>query len=935
MAALRALLDAGGGVAIVSGEAGIGKSRLVREFAAEAAERGRVVLWGRPEEVAQPGPFALIVDLLESIAEVGGSGVKTACRELGAILVRPADSGGGGPAPSARGVAAEIRGLLSQLERPPLLVLEDLHWADEPSHAVLLHLGRASKDDAHILVMTYRSEMLEGAPSLARLIDSFERERVDEAINLPPLNESEVSEMLNVMIPQEFAEDARARIALLGEGIPFFIEELADAAALGVVPRSVELTVNHRLQGMEPEASETIRAASLLVGAIEPRVLGATVRLDVDAVSRHLLQGARSGLLADREGRLVFRHSLVRDAIANAVVSVQRAEFHQRIARAIEDVFAADLEAQGAALSHHWEQAGDPGRAADAHLMAGARALALAATADARAHFAAASEWPSTHVEGLRGLAEVEFREGNEDEAVRLFRAVADDLIAIGDLRGAARSLSRLAWALRNRESSEQVFRTLDEALDLLKEEEDGRDYVEVLVQKGQILSFHFGRFVEAKPILLRATRLATTHSDKALVAQSYDGLAQVADAEGNAAEALELGEAAMSAARESASAEIMGRTYNNHAIKLASFGRPEAALVLLDDIRNHLLKTYGSAGVSVIDVSRAWIKWLMGLPNEVAILTALGQAAWQRWRGYRRILEVWTAVEFGQVSQAEERIASAWIDLGGILLREQFLTDSTGSGYETRQVIYAEALLLIHADQFARAVQFARSVAAFDRESFGESFDVGQGLVLLATAHLFSEDLSEGNQAIEELDTLLAPVERYPYLHAHLLELRGMASSIKGDHEAASGFFEEAAEVFGSCANESDRARCERQAAEAFLQSDKNDRERALDHLRRGLALAENAGATAEKNHIEAALRELGVRPRAGRPRRTDKTSLTPREAEVAVLVAAGTTNAKIAEELFLSDRTVQDHISNALRKLGLSGRAGLAAWAARQGLV
>src|SRR5437867_6339905 len=69
MATLRGLIDAGGGVAIVSGEAGIGKSRLVREFAAEAAERGRVVLWGRPEEVAQPGPYALIVDLLESIAE--------------------------------------------------------------------------------------------------------------------------------------------------------------------------------------------------------------------------------------------------------------------------------------------------------------------------------------------------------------------------------------------------------------------------------------------------------------------------------------------------------------------------------------------------------------------------------------------------------------------------------------------------------------------------------------------------------------------------------------------------------------------------------------------------------------------------------------------------------------------------------------------------
>src|SRR6266498_5189532 len=69
MAALYRLLDAGGGVAIVSGEAGIGKSRLVREFAAIAEQRGRVAVWGRPEQVAQPGPYALVLDLIEGIAE--------------------------------------------------------------------------------------------------------------------------------------------------------------------------------------------------------------------------------------------------------------------------------------------------------------------------------------------------------------------------------------------------------------------------------------------------------------------------------------------------------------------------------------------------------------------------------------------------------------------------------------------------------------------------------------------------------------------------------------------------------------------------------------------------------------------------------------------------------------------------------------------------
>src|ERR1051326_2358562 len=121
MATLQSLLDAGGGVAIVSGEAGIGKSRLVREFAAIAEKSGRIVLWGRPEEVAQPGPYALIVDLLESIAGAGSPRTKAEARGLVNDLTPPS-----APTqrqmPTTRAVAAEIRGLLTQGRSGSLLI---------------------------------------------------------------------------------------------------------------------------------------------------------------------------------------------------------------------------------------------------------------------------------------------------------------------------------------------------------------------------------------------------------------------------------------------------------------------------------------------------------------------------------------------------------------------------------------------------------------------------------------------------------------------------------------------------------------------------------------------------------------------------------------------------------------------------------------------
>src|SRR5437867_8889250 len=104
MATLRGLIDAGGGVAIVSGEAGIGKSRLVREFAAIGAQRGRVIVWGRPEQVAQPGPYALILDLIEGIAE------KLPRDSASDARARAAELGGFGeearPVPCALAVAA-------------------------------------------------------------------------------------------------------------------------------------------------------------------------------------------------------------------------------------------------------------------------------------------------------------------------------------------------------------------------------------------------------------------------------------------------------------------------------------------------------------------------------------------------------------------------------------------------------------------------------------------------------------------------------------------------------------------------------------------------------------------------------------------------------------------------------------------------------------
>ena len=132
-----------------------------------------------------------------------------------------------------------------------------------------------------------------------------------------------------------------------------------------------------------------------------------------------------------------------------------------------------------------------------------------------------------------------------------------------------------------------------------------------------------------------------------------------------------------------------------------------------------------------------------------------------------------------------------------------------------------------------------------------------------------------------------------------------------------------------------SDRARCTRLWSSALLAT--GERVEAASRLAEARELAGEAGAVVEVNRIESGMRMLGARPRAGRPKgpKRPEGSLSAREEEVVALVAAGASNAEVAARLFISERTVQDHIANAQRRLGLSGRAALAAWAAKQGLV
>jgi DNA-binding CsgD family transcriptional regulator/energy-coupling factor transporter ATP-binding protein EcfA2 len=923
LAELKEALSARGELVLVSGEAGIGKSRLVRELARVAEAEDRPVVWGRPEQVTTPGPFALVLDLVESFLRRGPSGETVGeARALTRRLFESYETGVQGT--SVPEVAARLRGFLAQVGARPVAIFEDLHLADAASVAVMTQLAHSAADDGHLLVATYRSEEAE---SLERFLALVAKERLAREIVLTPLNPSAASALAAYVLGLDPGAPEVDHIAKLGEGVPFFIEELAEGRTSQAIPDSIARAVGARLQLLDPVAQRVVVAAALAPGSIDSGVLSDALGLDRAQVSAALGAAARGGLLADREGLLLFRHALVREGVRTELVSVEAEDLHRRLAEATEQRYSSEIEPHAKALSYYWYQSRDLEKAKRFALLAGERALALAATDDARNSFelALACSPKGAVPEALVGLAEADIRDGRSQPVPDLLRRAAAAFRRNGRHGDAARSLARLAWFMSAGQGAGDPISVLDEALDLVPERTDALEHARILALKGDLI-VQAGDLADGERLLQRAASIAQRGGDHALRSECLDSLAWSAEHGKRVDAALTHGKEACDEAVVSGRPETIGRTHNNFAQILLHHGRCEEAVELLARARRRLEGSFGSGGVAIIDLTHAIARWRMGDPAHVDRLVARSELGWARWQGHKRFLQAWSSYHLGDRERAVATIDRRWDEIGAG--RRDDATQGRELDGETAEAVVAD--LLVRVDEGdTGCLGMAGALLRFHRGGYPDHHLLATSLA--ARAAIGSGDAEFARAFLDELRDALQGYDSL-YFSGTALELEGMLRS--DDPTAAEEAFCEAARAFERCSNLVDRARCLRLAAEAAASGAK---QRAVDLLRTSLALAQQAGSRVEGHRAESALRSLGVRPRAGRPRKAAEsaTALSPREEEVATLVAAGATNAEIAARLYLSERTVQDHITHALRKLGAGSRAGLAAWAAKQGLV
>ena len=365
-------------VVLVQGEAGIGKSRLVSEFAARQRAEGWLVLSGRCVEVSGSElPLAPIAELVrDAIRQLGVAAVRELVgrwRDALATLVSVlAGEDARIEEVDRASVFDAVLALLSRLadERPLVVLLEDMHWADASTRDLVAYLTRTRMAGRTVLVLTRRDEAADERADvfLAELLRLPEVEQ----LTLEPLSSDLVAQQMEDITGEPPSPGELARVVALSDGIPFLVEEVlaADRWTTGL-PDRVRRIVTTRLVGLSGQARRAVDAASLADAELTDTLLRRVIaQTDIDA-DQALHEAVQAGVLVPVGDRYRFRHAMTRIAVADAMLTGQRRQWHERWAQALTAA-GTPLEPLTVqiASAQHWDAAGEPARALTACLAA-------------------------------------------------------------------------------------------------------------------------------------------------------------------------------------------------------------------------------------------------------------------------------------------------------------------------------------------------------------------------------------------------------------------------------------------------------------------------------------------------------------------------------------------------------------------------------------
>ncbi len=968
-----------GQVALLCGEAGIGKSRLVTEIKTEAFAQGFQLLQGNCFPTDRSFPYAPLLDLLRSFFLASSTATIKAlvgpfARELAPLLpdvvhlfpdltVLP-------PLPSLdpeqekrRLFVALAHVFLSQAaEQPLLLVVEDLHWSDDTSLEFLQYVARRGATQPLLVLLTYRSD--EVRPALSHWLAELDREHLGQEVTLTRLTRSETGAMLGAIFALKRPAQAEFldTIYNLTEGNPFFIEEiLKSLIAAGEIsytdgawdrkppgelhiPRSVQDAVHQRSDHLSESARQIVVLAAVAGRRFDFAVMQQVTHHDERQLLTLMKELMAAQLVIEESAeQFAFRHALTRQAIYTELLVRERKALHRTIAETMESLYTGALEAHLADLAYHFSEAGVFEKALSYAQQAGEMAQRLYAPRAATEQFTraidAASKLPLAPLPALyhaRGqayetLGEFEQARHDYEQALEAAHEAHDDVAEWQSLLDLG-----FLWAGRDYQQTGAYFR---QAIERARALADPKLLAHSLNRLG---NWHLNVEQPQEALRCHQEALATFQalSDQRGTASTLDLLGMASLLSGDLMQSAAYYEQAIVLFREldkrerlpSSLANLMlcGGIYQTETLVPAAVGFAESlqhgelALKIAGEIGQRADEAYTLIHMAM----------LLGPRGEYARALEVAQLG----------LAIAEDIEHRQWMTAGQRVLGAlYLDLLALSEARQHLEQALALAQEIGSwfwIYHASAHLAsvcIGLKDLARAESLLTAALASDAPPQTQA----QRLIWFARAQLA---LAQGEPyrtlaITEQLFASAAHVVGEQSI-PHLAHLRGKAlATLNRTAEAETAL--QAAQA--GAVTQDLLPLLWRIAIDLgnLYRAERRDEE-AEHAFATAQELIEDLAATitdiALRAHFLQQATALLPRQEPLSPRRAAKRAfggLTEREREVAALIAQGKASREIAEILVVNARTIEKHIENILSKLGFTSRTQIAVWASEKGLV
>jgi DNA-binding CsgD family transcriptional regulator len=977
-------------VVLVVGEAGIGKTRLIDEFRAWAEANGADVRAGTCLEVGAGGfPYGPIVEALRPV--IRGRSLHDlqaltgpAATELGRLFpeVPLAPAGQSSEHSSSlqpddrspvkmtgRAAHARLFEVILRLvgglaaERPQVLVVEDLHWADTSTRELVGFLAHNLRQERVLVIGTFRDELPRRSDPLRPFVAQLLRNPRVEYLEIERLTERDVRDLLRAILGTDPDPRLAREIARRSDGNPFFVEELLHASLggwdAGQMPRTVRELLLARIASLSTDAVAVLRAVAVAGPRAVDDVIGDVVGLPPRRYEHAVRECVGSMLISPQaQGPYRFRHTLLGEVVAEDLLSSERRNLHAAVAACLMGSAPETWRHQphlAAELARHWDAAGRLDLALVASIAAGAAANEAYAFGEASAHYErAVRAWPAVdHPEEHAGIdlvtlleqaARAAFLAGDLGRAVDHAARATDAVSARDDPVRAAGLRRVLASYLSTGGDDERAIAVLEDAVSLLEGTALSPTRAWTVTGLAAELMLQ-GRFAESRSHCQDALRMARALGLMEVEAQVLNFLGVDLVNLGLVEEGLGQLREAVALADRCGPPVVLLEAINNLAVMLDRADRPAEGVTVavggveqaeqlgLDRITGGVLRA--TAGAVLRRVGRwdeATAVLTIGLVTQPEGELAISL---YKERGLLRVAE-------GEFESAESDLQTARLSgaharradtIPGIAEAEAELAlwrgDPDAAAAAVREALSREAETAAPITTLSlcwlgiRAQADRAEVARARRVSLDVGDAIQRGGELLSRAHAFGNGFP--GTGAPATSGMLATIALATGEHGRLVGAPApQAWRDAYDRWDAIGVPYAAAYA---------RYRC----SEAILAAH-GERSAARDLLGRAAASASRLGARplhraiaalAKRSRIDLAAATSSFEP--GRPSTTPSAGrpfgLTPRELDVLALVAEGRTNRQIATDLFISEKTVGIHMTNILGKLGVSHRADAAA--------